>query len=245
MQGFSKKLLSRITSPYSVGAFSPEEASARAMRLSIGEAGLREKGAWVQIYLLVDEEDGIVADAKFQAFGPPALIGAADALCSLVLRKSYVKAMRLSADLVDLEMRDHKTIEAFPQKAHRFLNLVLDSVEEAAKMCMDIPIEDLFVPPPVDDSERTVYEGWEALSDAHRKVVIDKVIDEKIRPYVELDAGGVEVVKVEDNRVTIGYKGNCTSCHSATGATLDAIGNILRQKIFPDLMVIPDISTLR
>jgi len=59
---------------------------------------------------------------------------------------------------------------------------------------------------------------------------------------VELDAGGVEVVKVEENRVTIVYSGNCTSCYSATGATLEAIGNILRRKVYPDLMVIPDLS---
>ena len=107
---------------------------------------------------------------------------------------------------------------------------------------MDIPIEDIYAAPPeMDEGERTVYTGWASLTDAQKKAVIAEVIKRDIRPYVELDAGGVEVSKVEDNRVTITYSGNCASCFSATGTTLDAIGSILRHKIYPDLMVIPDI----
>ena len=125
------------------------------------------------------------------------------------------------------------------------LNIVIDVIDAATETCMDIPIEDIYVAPPeMEGGERTTYPNWETLSDAQKKAVIAEVMERDIRPYVELDAGGVEVIKVECNRVTIAYSGNCTSCFSATGATLGAIGNILRHKIYPDLMVIPDTSLL-
>jgi len=235
MQPFSKILLARIENPECVGTFSKEEAKAKAMRLCIGSSGKNEKGNRITLSLLIDEEDGVIADVKFQAFGPPSLIGAAECGCRLLVRKNYMQAKRLSADLIE------KEADGFPKQAANHLNQVIDAIDEATISCMDIPIEDIYVTPPqMEGGDRTIYPNWKNLSDDEKKAVISHVMKEEIQPYIELDAGGVEVIKVEENRVTIAYSGNCTSCFSATGATLDAIGNILRHKIFPDLMVTPD-----
>jgi NifU-like protein len=73
--------------------------------------------------------------------------------------------------------------------------------------------------------------------------VLEQIIASDIRPYVELDAGGVQVLEVVAHReVIIAYQGSCTTCHSATGATLNAIQQILRTKVHPELVVIPDMS---
>ena len=53
------------------------------------------------IYLIVDEADGVIADAKFQMFGPSALVGVMDIMCEMVLRKTYVQASRFSASLLE------------------------------------------------------------------------------------------------------------------------------------------------
>lgn len=210
--------------------FTDEEAKAKNMRLC--EAKL----SGLTLSLLIDEEDGVVADAKCAVYGPYDLVAAANAACKLLLRKNYMQARRLTAELIEKEVGI---------LAPNALNFVIDAIDEVTEECMDIPIEDVYIAPPdMGKGERTVYPNWEKLSDAQKKAVLSEVVEKDIQPYVELDAGGVEVVKVVDNRVTIAYSGSCTSCHSATGATLDAIGNILRHKIYPDLMVMPDLSLL-
>lgn len=73
-------------------------------------------------------------------------------------------------------------------------------------------------------------------------MVIEEVMKEEIRPYIELDGGGVEVINLLNNReVIIAYEGSCTSCFSSTGATLSYIQQTLRAKVHPELIVIPNI----
>lgn len=243
----SKKLISRIEDPKNPGFFKEREAKERMMRLVIGQAGDLKKGNIVSLYLLVDEMDGVIADVKFQVFGEPALIGASDAVCEILLRKNYNQARRISADLIDKYLQDREGQPAFPKEASFHLNLVIDAIDEAAQKCMDIPISDSYVAPPMayETMEGTEYPNWNGLSAEQKYVVISDVVVKEILPYIELDEGGVEVLKIVGNEVHIGYSGSCTSCHSATGATLDAIQQLLRTKIYPDLAVVPDMSFLK
>ena len=61
------------------------------MRLVIGKEGRCSDGNAVCLYLLVDENDGVIADARFQASGQSALIGAAEAACELLIRRTTIK----------------------------------------------------------------------------------------------------------------------------------------------------------
>lgn len=245
MWHFSKKLISSIEHPSCFGTFSEEEAFSKKMRFAKGSSGDLMSGSIITLFLLVDEEDGVIADAKFQVFGPPPLIGAAESACNLLVRKNTMQARRLSADLIDKEMRDKDNAPAFPEVAHSFLNLVLEAIDKAIDQCMDIPIAETYVAPPdMGRGERQEYPNWNELTDAQKQPILEEVIKVDILPYIELDAGGVKVLKVVENCVTIAYSGNCTSCFSATGATLDAIGNHLRMKIHPEIVVIPDMSVL-
>lgn len=217
--------------------FSLEDAKAKNMRLCQSHLGTKEEGREVKLSLLIDEEDGVISDTQTEIFGPPTLHEAASVLESELLRKNYMQARRIVSDLIG------KKMALIPSP--KDLNLLIDSIDRATETCMDIPIEDIYVAPPdMENGERSEYPGWESLTNEQKKKVLQEVIERDVRPYAELDAGGVDILKVEDNRVTIAYSGNCTSCFSATGATLDAIGNILRHKVYPDLMVIPDVSLL-
>lgn len=212
--------------------FSAEDAKLKNMRAVTANSGKE-----ITLSLLVDEEDGVIADCRFDLFGPPALHDTANATLQLLLRKNYLQAKRISAELIESKMTIHD---------HTYLNPMIDLLDTITDQCMDIPIEDFYTAPPeMGDDEVFVYPNWETLSNEQKKAVISEVIERDVRPYVELDAGGVEVLKIEENRVTIVYSGNCTTCFSATGATLDAIGNILRRKVYPDLMVLPDTSVLK
>lgn len=238
---FSRKLLRRIEKPSYVGLFLEEEAELKQMRLVVGKEGSISEGYAINLYLLVDKEDGIIADAKFQAFGPTALIGAADFACELMIRKTYDQARRLRADLIDKQARDVGSSPAFPDDVSVYLNFVLFAIEEATMQCMDIPLSEEYLATPVLSTEEgKSYPGWEALSKAQQIKVIEEVIESDIRPYIELDAGGVQIVDlIEGKELIISYQGSCTTCYSATGSTLNAIQQILRAKISPSLIVTP------
>ena len=244
---YSNLLVERILSPRNVGVFQENTGMYQEMRVVLGSAGTPESGNHVRVTLVVDITDGIIADAKFQAFGETALIGAADAACEVVLRKNYDQARRLTADLIDRKLRDFKEIPAFPEEVGSSLNLVLEAIETAAEKCLDIPLADPSVSPPVPSQQP--FEGphpeWHLMSPDEKLDLIKEVIREEIQPYIELDAGGIEVMEFkEDREIVIAYQGACTTCPSATGATLDAIQNILRSRLHPELLVKPDLSLL-
>jgi NifU-like protein len=246
---YSKKLAQKIENPRHAGFFLEQEARERGMRLAFGKEGDIKKGSLVQLYLLVDESDGIIADAKFQVFGSSALIGAAEVMCELLMRKTYDQAMRLTAELIDKQVRDKTEIASFPKEAFTYLNCVIDAVGKAAEQCLDIPFAEHYVPTPLDPrmlSEAGGYPDWHKLNKEQKIAIIEQVIANDIRPYIELDAGGIEVLDlVDDRELMIAYQGACTTCHSATGTTLHAIQEILRAKVDPSLTVVPDSSFLK
>jgi NifU-like protein len=244
---YSKKLISRIENPKFVGCFDPKEAEARQMRLVTGREGEAAEGHILEIHLLVDESDGIIADVRFQAFGCSALIGAAEAACDTLLRKNYDQAKRISTDLIDRQFRDKPDVEAFPPEMASYLNIVLSAIEKAADLCLGIPFVEAYSAPPLsfDLPQSGSYPGWKELPTQGKIAIIEEIIDREIRPYIELDAGGIQILNlVDDKELIIAYQGACTSCHSATGSTLNAIQQILQARIDPDIIVTPDLSFL-
>lgn len=246
---FSKKLVNKIEKPFNVGIFSVEEAKARQMRLAIGKSRALNAFEMVQFFLLVDEEDGVIVEARFQALGSPELIGAADAVCNLMIRKNYDQAQRISADLVDKHLRDRSDQPAFPKEADAILNLILEAIEDAANACTDIPFAETYVASPVEAQllkEGESYPHWLQLSVEHQLAIIEEVVANEIRPYIELDAGGIKILNlISGLELIIAYEGSCTTCYSATGSTLNAIQQILRARIHPEIRVIPDGSFLQ
>jgi len=241
---YSKKLRERILNPRNSGNFAADEAKERGMRLAVGFDGSIQDGNAVTLYWLVDPDDGIIVDSRFQVYGQSALIGAADATCEVLIGKNYEQARRLGAELIDREVRDKGDVPAFPWETAPHLNLVIGAIEEAADQCADIPVANTYEAPPAPGPGEVLeggYPGWETLSESQKSQVIEEVLDHEIRPYIALDGGGVDVVKVEDPKVMIAYQGNCTSCMSSVGATLSYIQQTLRNRVHPDIVVIPEL----
>ncbi len=244
---YSKKLQAHIESPKSFGFFKEEDARPRGMRLCVGKQGRIEDGHVLYLYLLVDESDGIIADAKFQMYGSSILIGVADATCEILLRKNHAQAKRLSSDLIIKHLSDKKEAYPFPKEFAPLLNLVIDAIDEAALKCSDTPYEEIHESPPITSDlfeSQGIFPGYETMTTPQKLELIEAVMEKEIRPYIELDAGGVKILSLEGSSLNIAYEGSCTSCHSATGSTLNAIQQILRAKIHPELIVVPDPSFL-
>lgn len=244
---YSKKLNTKIERPRCVGSFTLHQSQERGMRLALGQEGSIEDGNMIRFYWLVDPDDGIIVDARFQVYGQSALIGAAETACELMVGKNYDQARRISAELIDKQVRDRSEIPAFPKETSPHLNLILGAIDHAADQCMDIPLAVNYVAPPapIDIGEilEGGYPGWENLSQAQKISLIEEIIARDIRPYIELDAGGIQVLDlINGNEVLIAYQGSCTSCFSATGTTLSYIQQVLRGKVHPSLVVVPDLS---
>ncbi len=227
------RLQKEIVSFRFAGSFSEEEAAEKGMRLATGVA----KG--LMLYLLVDETDGEIADVKFQCFGPIAFLAIGEAISELVIRKNLPQASRISADLIEQHLKGKNT-----KGLDALINQALMAIDAALEQCSDITCtETAYETTPIAlDLEQNPdgIPGWEAFSHSQKLQLIEEVIDKEIRPYIELDAGGIKIIELKENHeVLISYEGACTTCPSATGSTLSAIQNILHARISPLLTVVP------
>ncbi len=239
-ESLSKKLREKIDRLRFVGFFTPALAKEKGMRLVIGQEGK------LKFYWLVDESDGVIADAKFQVFGPLGLIAAAEVATELVIRKNYDQVSRLNTDLLDQHVRDRKDTPAFPKECGSYLNQVLSAIDKAIEQCLDIPFHATYDTTPIENDFGEIpggIPGWAEFPHHQKVQIVEEVLDKEIRPYIELDAGGVQLIEFrESGEILISYQGACTTCHSATGSTLSAIQKILRARVHPSLFVTPSMD---
>lgn len=77
------------------------------------------------------------------------------------------------------------------------------------------------------------------LPEEQRIPIIETILDEKIRPALAQDGGGLSVLSIEGNKVFVEYHGACGSCGSSTAGTLRFIENQLTISLNHDMEVIP------
>ncbi len=72
---------------------------------------------------------------------------------------------------------------------------------------------------------------------------VDKVIDDNIRQMLIMDGGDMEILDIKENGenidIYIRYLGACNGCASSSTGTLFAIENILKEKLHPEIRVLP------
>lgn len=241
----SKKLLEAILRPRHAGILTQELASSKEMRYVEVSVGSLREGLAFALYLIVDESDGVIADAKFQVFGPSTFIGILEGVCCYLIRKHCSALGQITAEIIERQLRDHPEVCVLPREADSYLNLAVDALDDLGSKTQDLshPEKTSRPTPVMAAQESQLYPGWELLSKEEKIAVIEQVVAVDIRPYIELDEGGIEVVDLIDGKeLIITYQGACTTCYSSTGATLNAIQGILRAKVSPDITVTPDSS---
>lgn len=73
--------------------------------------------------------------------------------------------------------------------------------------------------------------------DQQRLYMINGLLDEQIRPYLQGDGGDLHVLGLEGNKLTVHYQGACGSCPSSMSGTLVSIEQLLKT-IEPDIDVV-------
>jgi NifU-like protein len=239
----SKKLERKILTPRHVGYFSEEEIAARQMKRAEGR--LERSGQALLLTFLVDPEDGMIIDARFRAYGPAVLIGFAETAADLTIGKYWDQVARMSASVIDSALHDRPGDESLlDNDTSLSLNLVIDALILAMEQCQDIPLPPDYVSPLPHDIEITEggWPGFTTMTVPQKMAIIEEVVKKEIRPYIEMDGGGIEVINLLGNEVVIAYEGSCTTCHSSTGATLSYIQQLLKAKVSPDLIVTPKLD---
>ncbi len=66
---------------------------------------------------------------------------------------------------------------------------------------------------------------------------INAILDNTIRPGLQMDGGDLQIVSFDGTLLTVNYQGACGSCPSSTMGTLKAIESILRDQYSPDITV--------
>lgn len=74
-------------------------------------------------------------------------------------------------------------------------------------------------------------------ADRERLVAINYLLDDRVRPALQMDGGGLEVLGLAGDKLTIHYQGACGTCPSAITGTMAGIEALL-QTIEPNLEVV-------
>jgi Fe-S cluster biogenesis protein NfuA len=80
--------------------------------------------------------------------------------------------------------------------------------------------------------------GAAALDENEKLKRINALLEERIRPGLAGDGGGLEIISFEDNTLQISYHGACGSCPSAATGTLRYIEGMLQDEVDPAIRVI-------
>jgi len=67
---------------------------------------------------------------------------------------------------------------------------------------------------------------------------INQLFDQKVRPALAGDGGGLQVIGVDGFTVKIRYQGACGSCPSSISGTLMAIEGLLKRDVNPSINVV-------
>lgn len=84
---------------------------------------------------------------------------------------------------------------------------------------------------------------FKEMSPEHRVIAVDTAIEHTVRQFLVMDGGDIDIISVKENgelyEVYISYLGACSSCDSSGTGTLFAIENALKDKLDPNITVIP------
>lgn len=95
-------------------------------------------------------------------------------------------------------------------------------------------LEELKVQEPAAGEAMAALEG-----DADAKLKrIHELLDQRIRPGLAGDGGGLEIIEFDGTTLRISYHGACGSCPSSTSGTLRYIEGLLQDEVDPNIQVV-------
>lgn len=241
---YSEKLAETAAQPRNRGAYYQEDANEKGMALI--EAKFKD----TKLYWLIDITGDRIYSAKFFSYGGKVSLALGDALCSMVKGLTVEEACSLLGSDVERQLRDDPETPALPESkaaalthVEELLKIVKDDYPAAKAIAVasqSIQKEDVKSAKSFDELS-LAEKAWLGLTKDEQIKQIELALDEKIRPALMADGGNVQVLDVVDGeKVMVQYQGACGSCGSSLGATLSFMEQTLRQNIYNELIVVPN-----
>ncbi|MEA5582792.1 Fe-S cluster assembly protein NifU [Nodularia harveyana UHCC-0300] len=92
--------------------------------------------------------------------------------------------------------------------------------------------------PALNNQSTGVAQSQKPLTNVQRIALIQKVLDEEVRPVLIADGGDVELYDVEGDKVKVILQGACGSCSSSTATLKIAIEARLQERVSQNLVVV-------
>jgi NifU-like protein len=241
---FSRKIESLAASPRHRGAFFTEDATAKDLAL------VTAKYKDIKVYWLVDPQSDLIYDAKFFSYGGPVSMAMGEILSSLVRGMKVDTACETPIEEVESLLRDEPNTPATAQPmetAFANLPMLLATARESYPSAKALALASLQLKQATTVDPRRGYESateadaaWLAKPKQEQLDQIELVLNNDIRPGLNMDGGDLQVLDLEDGRkLSVRYEGACGSCGSSVGATLSFIEDTMRRQLFGGMQVTP------
>lgn len=281
MWDYTKQVKDHFFNPRNVGRIENPDG--------LGEAGSLACGDALSLMFKLDN-DGKIADIKFQTFGCGSAIASASALTEIVKEMTLEEASKVTnQDIADYlgglpEQKIHcsvmgrEALEAAIENCrtgaaakHELQGEVvctcfgvtdeeirkvvaengLKTVEEVTNYCKagggcgkcHGKIEEIIeavtaehggeIPP---KPKKPQLPG--SLTNIQKIRLIEEVLDEQVRPTLQVDGGDIELIDVEGNRVIVALRGMCANCQVAEFTMAEVVQARLREYVSEDIVVV-------
>ena len=129
---YSSKVNDRMMNPEHMGEITETEAHDRGARLVVADHGAEVCGDAVRLYWAVDEDTGMIVDAKYRTFGCGTAIASSDVMCEMCIGKTVDEAVQITNIDVEAALRDDPDTAAIPPQKMHCSVMAYDVIKSAA-----------------------------------------------------------------------------------------------------------------
>lgn len=121
----------------------------------------------------------------------------------------------------------------------KYVTVTQDGEEEWSDLLRKLapPIREAEPIHDIEEDEEVHVSNEAKKTDDPRFDLINQMLDEQVRPYLLADGGGLKVLGLENNVLSVHYQGSCGTCPTATSGTLFAIESMVK-RIDPEIRVV-------
>ncbi len=208
------------------------------------------KEASLKVYLMFDPDSDQILETRFFTYGGPIFTALAEIFCEKIQQKKIDDILLIRVEDLEKELRDEPTIRAIPETAPELSQMqtlivnvgTMYPAKKAVALTVRESMAKIKYRTQTAEGRAESDAEWKALSHEERLQRIQDCLHEKVRGLLQGDGGDVEILALEDERrLKIRYQGACAGCGSAMGGTLFYIEDQLRENVYYNLSVEPEV----
>jgi NifU-like protein len=247
MWNYTDKVQEHFINPKNVGELEKPSGTGEVGSLACGDA--------LKLTIQVDEF-GIITDAKFKTFGCASAIASSSVLTEIIKGMHVNEAAKLTnqqiADALGGLPKEkmHCSVmgrEALEAAIADYRGVILP-MAQGNVVCECFGVTDLDIIRAVRESNLRSVEDITNFTKAGKPAAprlttlqkikkIEEVIEREILPTLKKDGGGIELIDVDGDIVTVSLRGACSRCQSSQATLKEYVEKKLREQVAETLIV--------